>query len=104
VFYATRALVVVTSGLLLGIVGRISGAESARAGTDRSSFVSIGGIDQWVSIKGEDRGNLVLLVNHGGPGEAQWPQAAKYKPWERAFTAVQWDQRGAGHAYGRYGA
>ena len=26
-----------------------------------------------------------------------------YKPWEKTFTVVQWDQRGAGHTFGRYG-
>ncbi len=25
-----------------------------------------------------------------------------YAPWTKAFTVVQWDQRGAGHTYGRY--
>lgn len=79
-------------------------AESPSAGIDQTSFVSIGGIDQWISIKGTDRDNPVLLVVHGGPGESQWPQADKYLPWEKAFTVVQWDQRGAGHTYGRYGA
>jgi pimeloyl-ACP methyl ester carboxylesterase len=73
-------------------------------GVDQTSFVRIGGIDQWISIKGEDRSNPVLLVVHGGPGESQWPQADKYIPWEKAFTVVLWDQRGAGHTYGRYGA
>ena len=78
-------------------------AASAPVPIDQSDFVPIGGIDQWISIKGQDRANPVLLVVHGGPGEAQWPRAAKYKPWEAAFTVVQWDQRGAGHTYGRYG-
>jgi pimeloyl-ACP methyl ester carboxylesterase len=85
------------SFLLLPIV-------ASGAGIDRTSFVPIGGIDQWISIKGEDRSNPVLLVVHGGPGESQWPQADKYLPWEKAFTVVLWDQRGAGHTYGRYGA
>jgi pimeloyl-ACP methyl ester carboxylesterase len=71
---------------------------------DQTAFVPLGSLDQWISIRGEDRGNPVLLVVHGGPGEAQWPEAAHYRAWENAFTVVQWDQRGAGHTYGRYGA
>ncbi len=74
------------------------------AGIDQTAFAPIGGIDQWVSIKGEHSRNPVLLVVHGGPGEAQWPLADRYIPWEKAFTVVLWDQRGAGHTYGRYGA
>ena len=70
---------------------------------DRSDFVPIGGIDQWISIRGEDSANPVLLVVHGGPGETQWPRIENYKPWEKSFTVVQWDQRGTGHTFGRYG-
>ncbi|MHB8527289.1 MAG: alpha/beta fold hydrolase [Candidatus Acidiferrales bacterium] len=69
---------------------------------NQSGFVRIGGIDQWISVTGADRSNPVILVVHGGPGEAQWPQAAHYKPWEKEFTVAQWDQRGAGRTYGRY--
>lgn len=75
-------------------------AISTNARIDQSSFVPLGNLEQWISIRGEDRSNPVLLVVHGGPGKAQWPQTEVYKPWERAFTVVQWDQRGAGHTYG----
>ena len=53
------------------------GADSQKLTTqiDRESFVQLGGIDQWISIRGENRFNPVLPVVHGGPGEAQWPQA-----------------------------
>jgi pimeloyl-ACP methyl ester carboxylesterase len=101
--FARCARLVLAGGLLLeAIASPTVAVDRSPAGIDHTSFVSIGGIDQWISIKG-DRGNPVLLVVHGGPGEAQWPVADKYKPWEKAFTIVQWDQRGAGHTFGRYG-
>jgi len=103
-FFSRRAFAIATGALLVGALAQPSGAANGSpAAIDQSAFVSIGGIDQWISIKGEDRDNPVLLVVHGGPGEAQWPAADKYEPWEKAFTVVQWDQRGAGHTYGRYG-
>jgi pimeloyl-ACP methyl ester carboxylesterase len=66
-------------------------------------FVRVGGIDQWIQIRGEDRDNPVLLVLHGGPG---WPNAVftlPLRPWEQHFTVVQWDHRGAGKTLGRIG-
>jgi pimeloyl-ACP methyl ester carboxylesterase len=89
--------------IFLSAVAATSSAQTSSARIDRTAFVPIGGIEQWINIRGDDRANPVLLVVHGGPGEAQWPQAEIYKPWEKAFTVVQWDQRGAGHTFGRYG-
>ena len=66
-------------------------------------FVKLGGIDQWIQIRGEDRDNPVLLVLHGGPG---WPNAVftlPLRPWEQHFTVVQWDHRGAGKTLRRNG-
>jgi pimeloyl-ACP methyl ester carboxylesterase len=100
----SRALPPVLAALALLLLPVAAFAENPAAGIDQTAFVPIGGIEQWISIKGEDRRNPVLLVVHGGPGESQWPQADKYLPWEKAFTVVLWDQRGAGHTYGRYGA
>jgi len=31
-----------------------------------AAFVRIGGIDQWITIRGDDRANPVLLIIHGG--------------------------------------
>jgi len=87
---------------LLSTIAVAASAQTA-AGIDKTTFVPLGGLEQWISIRGEDHSSPVLLVVHGGPGEAQWPAAEVYKPWEKAFTVVQWDQRGAGHTFGRYG-
>ena len=43
-------------------------AIGAKSGIDEASYVSIGGIEQWVTIRGQDRANPVLLFLHGGPG------------------------------------
>jgi pimeloyl-ACP methyl ester carboxylesterase len=67
-------------------------------------FVRIGSIDQWITIKGDDRNNPVVLFLHGGPGDVLSPFAdAMYAGWEKNFTLVQWDQRGAGRTYGKSG-
>lgn len=69
---------------------------------NEESFVRIGGIDQWVTIKGSCRNNPVVLVLHGGPGNPISPFAdALYGSWEKDVTLVQWDQRGAGKTFGR---
>jgi len=66
-------------------------------------FVPIGGIEQWISIHGDNRVNPVIVVLHGGPGEAQTPLAALYTEWQKQFTIVLWDQRGSGKTFGRNG-
>ena len=73
-------------------------------GIDEASYVAIGGIDQWVTIRGEDRNNPVLLLLHGGPGDVTSPWTfALFAPWEKQFTVVQWDQRGAGRTLRKTG-
>ena len=67
---------------------------------NEAMYVPIGGIEQWITIKGTDRGNPVVLFLHGGPGGAQSGVADSLFPgWERDFTLVQWDQRDAGRTF-----
>jgi pimeloyl-ACP methyl ester carboxylesterase len=72
-------------------------------GINQGSFVKIGGIDQWITIRGQDRDNPVLMVLHGGPGATTSPLAPNFLSWEKDFTVVQWDQRGAGRTFGASG-
>jgi hypothetical protein len=66
-------------------------------GIDSLEPVRIGGIDQWIQVRGQDVNNPILLVIHGGPGFAFIPMAGAFQgPWEKYFTVVQWDQRGGG--------
>jgi pimeloyl-ACP methyl ester carboxylesterase len=79
-------------------------AEAQGRGIDQSGFLKIGGIDQWVSIQGQDRAKPVILYLHGGPAEAQSPFLKEFLPWQHDFTVVNWDQRGSGKTYGKNGA
>jgi len=73
-------------------------------GIDEAKFVTIGGIEQWVTIRGYDRKNPVLLFVHGGPGDVTNPWTfVMFAPWEKQFTVVQWDQRGAGRTLRKTG-
>ena len=69
-------------------------------GIERLEKVKIGGIEQFVSMRGMDRSNPVLLVIHGGPGYVSIPMSWWFsRGWEEYFTVVQWDQRGAGETF-----
>ena len=65
-------------------------------GIEEAMYVKIGGIDQWIQIRGQNRNNPVLLCLHGGPGGSWLALTTLFSPWEKEFTIVQWDQRGTG--------
>ncbi|MFD7846010.1 alpha/beta fold hydrolase [Nocardia sp. NPDC059764] len=45
----------------------------------------------------------MLLELHGGPGASNLIYAARTREWERHFTVVRWDMRGAGKTFGHTG-
>lgn len=62
-----------------------------------SEAVELGGLKQWITIRGANRANPVLIYVHGGPGAAEMGRSWPYqRGWEDFFTVVQWDQRGTG--------
>jgi len=79
---------------------RAARAITSVNGIDSLDAVRIGGIEQWIHVRGQDVNNPILLFLHGGPGVAFIPLAGTFQgPWEKSFTVVQWDQRGAGKTY-----
>jgi pimeloyl-ACP methyl ester carboxylesterase len=62
--------------------------------------VRIGGVDQYVLIRGSDSSLPILLFLHGGPGmPAMYLAHAFQRELEKEFVVVQWDRRGAGKSY-----
>jgi proline iminopeptidase len=88
---------------LILVAGSVHAQGSAQR-IEEASFITIGGIEQWVTIRGDDRRNPVLLLLHGGPGDVQSPFISTYAPYEKDFVLVQWDQRGAGQTFAKNGA
>jgi len=69
-------------------------------GIDEAKAIEIGGIRQWITVRGRDRRNPILLVVHGGPAAPDLPNRYLFeRPWNDYFTVVEWDQRGAGKTY-----
>ena len=52
-------------------VSSVPGCASADAAVDEKRFVVIGGIEQWVTVKGDRCANPIILFISGGPGNPQ---------------------------------
>ena len=71
-------------------------------GIQENTYVTIGGIEQYLQIRGEDRDNPVILWLHGGPGFPLTYLTYYYQTaLEKDYTIVCWEQRGCGRTFYR---
>lgn len=62
--------------------------------------LKLGGVEQWMMLRGENVANPPLVLLHGGPGFSDTGFFRAFNAvLERSFTVVYWDQRGAGKSY-----
>ena len=65
-----------------------------------AKYLRLGGLEQWVMIRGESLDNPPLVLLHGGPGLTETPFFRHFNaPLEKTFTVVYWDQRGSGKSF-----
>ncbi|MHC0039591.1 alpha/beta fold hydrolase [Pseudoneobacillus sp. C159] len=77
------------------IIGKDNGIASLES-------MDIGGLTQFLLIRGQNVKNPILLYIHGGPGIAAISFARTYMSHlEEHFIVVNWDQRGAGLSYSK---
>ena len=66
-------------------------------------YLPLGGLEQWVMMRGESLANPPLILLHGGPGLTEMRLFRHFNaPLEKSFTVVHWDQRGAGKSFARH--
>lgn len=69
-------------------------------GIEKLMTIPVNGTQQWISIRGRNLDNPILLFIHGGPAAPEMPTSWTFQNgWEDYFTVVQWDQRGSGKTY-----
>lgn len=82
----------ITSGLLMTCT-----LLCAQRPIDTTEVLSIGGIQQYISVKGKDTSLPLLLFLHGGPGGSVMHYADKFTHrLQNHFVVIQWDQRQTG--------
>ena len=90
--------------LVLLLLMLVPGTQPAKAQDfRRAEYVELGGIDQWISIRGSNEHNPIILIVHGGPGFSNAAHTSAFDSWQDDFTIVDWDQRGAGRTFLRNG-
>lgn len=69
-------------------------------GIQENTYIKIGGIEQYLQIRGKDRKNPIILWLHGGPGFPLTYLTYYYQTaLEKDYTIVCWEQRGCGRTF-----
>lgn len=83
--------------VLIPVLGHTQQKGNKPVAVDTTEIVQIGGIKQFVKVKGNNLENPILLILHGGPGKSLIPFDADFTGnLYDDFVVVNWDQRNTG--------
>lgn len=96
-------LIIVVSICLVYRFFYITGLKQEHAiinenGIDEKVVTEIGGVEQYLYIRGQNKDNPIILVLHGGMPLTPMIYTYQYE-WENKYTVVNWDRRGCGETY-----
>ncbi|HEY6503981.1 MAG TPA: alpha/beta hydrolase, partial [Chitinophagaceae bacterium] len=75
----------------------ISNQVMGQTPVDRNEVITIGGIKQYIRVKGKDDSKPIFLLLHGGPGSSLMNKTDQMTGrLQQHFVVVQWDQRETG--------
>ena len=100
--FAGFLLIIILSLITGKIINAYKFKIRSKKGIQKTEYITIGQIQQYIQIRGQDISNPIILMLHGGPGN----NMAYYSYYwqadlERDYTIVNWDQRGCGNTYYR---
>lgn len=100
IFFITLCTMILSSASVIALF-RVHNSLKSRIDNERGIqegiYIKIGGIEQFLQIRGEDRGNPVILWPHGGPGFPLTYLTYYYQSGlEKDYTIACWEQRGCG--------
>jgi len=85
-------------------IGRIVNKQKykihSKEGIQKSELINIGGIEQYIQIRGQNVLNPVIIILHGGPGSNMADYSYFWQnEMESKYTIIHWDQRGCANTY-----
>lgn len=92
----------VVASQVLAATPPITGADGRPVPGSIASLerVTLNNSEQWITIRGRDVRNPVLLnLGMGGPGGGGFATRSLFEPLEEHFTVVSWDEPGTGKSY-----
>jgi pimeloyl-ACP methyl ester carboxylesterase len=74
--------------------------KMVKNGVDEGIYVSLGGMEQYVLVRGMNTDNPVIIYLHGGPSSPDTYVTYSFSDGlTDEYTVVAWDQRGCGRTY-----
>lgn len=74
----------------------------SESGIQSAEYIRLGGIEQYIQMRGQDTANPIVILLHGGPGNDMAYNSYYWQAdLEKHYTFVNWDQRGCGNTYYR---